>query len=158
MGLEISFTSSLKTMLSSLEVSLTTESPSSSLILSFFCAGDSDSSAIDDNTFSGGGHDGGGTRFMSTSLNGTTGTGLPSWTFLLIITLYCCFQTNFHSYIIGYYIIGDFAAYPTGKSSVAIDGLPIGYILQYHVKLGLNQKLLLAIDASSAALHLLICK
>ncbi|KAG5601712.1 hypothetical protein H5410_033082, partial [Solanum commersonii] len=48
-------------------------------------------------------------------------------------------------------------AYPTGKSSAAIDGLPVGYILQYHVNLGLNQKLLptdksfITIDVSSAA-------
>uniref|UniRef100_M1CCI3 Mutator-like transposase n=1 Tax=Solanum tuberosum TaxID=4113 RepID=M1CCI3_SOLTU len=32
--------------------------------------------------------------------------------------------------------------YPTGKSFVATYRLPVGYILQYHVKLGLNQKLL----------------
>ncbi|KAG5600690.1 hypothetical protein H5410_032060 [Solanum commersonii] len=32
--------------------------------------------------------------------------------------------------------------YPTGKSYVATNRLPVGYILQYHVKLGLNQKLL----------------
>ncbi|KAH0714714.1 hypothetical protein KY284_007619 [Solanum tuberosum] len=45
-------------------------------------------------------------------------------------------------------------AYPTGKSSVATYRVPVGYILQYHVKLELNQKLLptdksfIAIDAS----------
>ncbi|KAH0693924.1 hypothetical protein KY285_021021 [Solanum tuberosum] len=44
-----------------------------------------------------------------------------------------------------------------GKSFVATYRLPVGYILQYHVKLGLNQKLLptdksfIATDASSAA-------
>ncbi|KAG5573786.1 hypothetical protein H5410_063552, partial [Solanum commersonii] len=48
-------------------------------------------------------------------------------------------------------------AYPTGKSSIATDRLPVGYILQYHVKLGLNQKFLptdksfIATDASSTA-------
>ncbi|KAH0693759.1 hypothetical protein KY285_020856 [Solanum tuberosum] len=75
----------------------------------------------------------------------------------LIFTLYYCYQTNFHSYIIGHYIIGDFVAYPTGKSSVTTDSLHVGYILQYHVKLGLNQKLVptdesfITIDESSAA-------
>ncbi|KAG5612061.1 hypothetical protein H5410_023342 [Solanum commersonii] len=72
----------------------------------------------------------------------------------LIFTLCCCYQTNFHSYIIGHYII---VAYLTGKSYVAIDSLPVGYILQYHVKLGLNQKLVpidksfIATDESSGA-------
>ncbi|KAG5600354.1 hypothetical protein H5410_031724 [Solanum commersonii] len=72
----------------------------------------------------------------------------------LIFTLYYCFHTNFHSYIIVHYII---AVYPTGKSSIPTDRLPVGYILQYHVKLGLNQKFLLtdksfiAIDESSPA-------
>ncbi|KAH0707771.1 hypothetical protein KY285_011119 [Solanum tuberosum] len=64
------------------------------------------------------------------------------------------FRNLANSHIIGHYII---ATYPTCKSSVAIDRLPVGYILQYHVKLGLNQKLVptdksfIAIDESSAA-------